>query len=210
MTAHAKYTRKVLPDKNTPRGPGFDQMSKEKLAEVLLRNRTPIEVRFWWDVDKSPHPTGCWMWRGALFATGHGQVGYKGRTRRAHHISLMLAGRNPEVPGTVVDHMCRNRACVNPDHLRIVPERVNGLENNDSPFAQNARRHHCKVCGKPLSGENLAVVPYLRKKTKHGYLLDQPVLKHGRQCLSCYPGLWRHAAIPRPRPPGSRDRKSVV
>lgn len=196
-TPHTKYIRKTKPER---RGRGFADMTPEQKARRTARRWTPIHIRFWWDVEKTPT---CWLWKGALLASGHGQVSVNGRMRKAHHISLELAGQTALVEGMVVDHVCRVRNCVYPGHLRLVPEAVNALENNLNPWAQNKLRANCKVCDNPLSGENLALVPHTRTKTKHGFPLAEPKTILARQCLTCYPHLWRHAAIPRPRPPGS-------
>lgn len=200
-TPHSKYAPKTQPVK---RGSGgLQNMTKEARARADLRRFTPIEVRFWWDVDKNG-PGGCWLWLGTIETGGHGRVSVRNRDRRAHHVSLELAGQNPMIEGHVVDHICRVRHCVNPDHLRIVPERVNSLENNLSPSAVHARKTHC-LRGHPLSGENLALYKPKRRKTRHGNFFE---CRHPtRVCLTCRPSYWRWAVIPRERPPGSRRLK---
>lgn len=64
----------------------------------------------------------CWTWIACLQRNGYGKVGYrlgdgKYRTWLAHRLSYeLLVGPIP--PGLVIDHLCRNRACINPDHMR--------------------------------------------------------------------------------------------
>lgn len=71
----------------------------------------------------------------------------------AHRVSVFMSGR--EIPeGMCVDHICRVRTCVNPDHLRVVTHRQNTIDFGTGPAAINARKTHC-VHGHPLFGENV-------------------------------------------------------
>lgn len=69
----------------------------------------------------------CWLWTGSRDGKGYGQInegGNGGRPRRAHRVIYeAVMGAIP--PGLHIDHLCRNRVCVNPAHL----EPVTGREN---------------------------------------------------------------------------------
>lgn len=70
--------------------------------------------------------TGCWEWQGNVDSHGYGQTLYLGRRIGAHRFAyLLLVGEIPA--GLVLDHRCRNRLCVNPDHLEPTTNRENVL-----------------------------------------------------------------------------------
>lgn len=78
--------------------------------------------RFW---EKVRQDGACWVWTGALQPGGYGyfSVG-EGRYTGAHRWAYeFLVAPIPD--GLVIDHLCRNRKCVNPYHLEPVPQRVN-------------------------------------------------------------------------------------
>jgi len=95
--------------------------------------------RFWAKVDKSGD---CWLWIGATNKGGYGSLTINRKTYGAHRIAIQLAGIEIP-PGLHVDHKCRNRLCVNPDHLRLVTPRQNVLENSMGLAALNAAKTHC-------------------------------------------------------------------
>jgi hypothetical protein len=66
----------------------------------------------------------CWRWKAAVSDTGYGSIGVEGKTCYAHRIAYeRYKGSIP--PGFDIDHLCRNRWCVNPDHLEAVPRTIN-------------------------------------------------------------------------------------
>ncbi len=81
----------------------------------------------------------CWLWTGARHNAGYGQYGKPARL--AHRMSYeAFVGPIPD--GLTVDHLCRNRLCVNPSHLEPVALAVNVLRGESLP-AKNARKTHC-------------------------------------------------------------------
>lgn len=94
--------------------------------------------RFWRHVEKTPD---CWNWTGVLAGGGYGKFNFRYVGIQAHRVSFFLAGR--VIPdGMVLDHLCRNRRCVRPDHLEAVTEREN-VHRGISPAAGNALKTHC-------------------------------------------------------------------
>lgn len=67
---------------------------------------------------------GCWMWTAYINPDGYGMFKHRGAMRLAHGASYELH-IGPVPDGLELDHLCRNRACVNPDHLEPVPHKVN-------------------------------------------------------------------------------------
>lgn len=79
------------------------------------------QERFWPKVEKTD---SCWNWTGSLLRDGYGLFRADGKTVRAHR--WIYAQTYGDLPlGYQVDHVCRNRKCVNPDHLRAATNKQN-------------------------------------------------------------------------------------
>ena len=110
----------------------------------ILRDRTEA---FWVKVDGSGGIDDCWTWAGARYTHGYGYHSDGTARIPAHRWAYEhLIGPIPE--GLVLDHLCHNRACVNPWHLDPVTTLVNNRRT------ESATKTHC-VHGHRLAGNNL-------------------------------------------------------
>lgn len=121
--------------------------------------------RFWVKVEKTDT---CWLWIAAVSGSGYGNF-YIGKVDGryvnvpAHRWAWQDSGR-ALIEGLELDHICRNRKCVNPDHLQQVTHRENVLLGI-SPWALRAQVTHCPA--------------------GHEYTEQNTVMDKGRRCRTC-------------------------
>lgn len=89
--------------------------------DLLVRRSKPSIERF---IPKVQKTDNCWLWIGAQDGHGYGVFRYNGTSHKAYRVSYELF--NGPIPEKLqLDHLCRNRICVNPDHLEIVTQKEN-------------------------------------------------------------------------------------
>lgn len=111
--------------------------------------------RFWSKVEKTET---CWLWKGTkskstsdIYGAFPRKIDGKTAVRRAHRVAYELV-KGPIPDGLVIDHLCRNPLCVNPDHLEPVTQQENTLRGI-GPSAKNAVKTECDK-GHPFDDEN--------------------------------------------------------
>lgn len=120
-----------------------------------ISNKTPIHVKL--ILYSEDGPNGCRVWMRGRNTHGYGRVSYNGKWCAAHRVSYeTFVGPIPA--GLDLDHLCRNRACINPAHLEPVTEKENALRGIGF-CALNAAKTHCKY-NHHLDGDNLYIYQY--------------------------------------------------
>lgn len=105
-------------------------------------------------VDES---TGCWIWTAALMPNGYAQFRYS-RAKNGYGHRFAYEHYKGSIPdGKQIDHLCKVKACVNPDHLEIVVAKEN-IRRIGPRRSANREKTHCKH-GHPLVGDNVYRTP---------------------------------------------------
>lgn len=100
-----------------------------------------VMSRFWDKVEKT---NNCWMWNGAKTTNGYGLFWYDGKSTLTHRFIYELLMNH--IPNNLtIDHLCRNRACVNPSHMEVVNIKENTRRGISKIISStNSKKRHCK------------------------------------------------------------------
>lgn len=124
------------------------------MSDPLGRSTPPID-RLVFRCVETEH--GCWEFTGPKDHKGYARFRVQGRKVFAHRFMWEFF-RGPWPEGLTYDHLCQNKACVNPWHGEPVPSGVNSKRAQGNRAAINAAKTHCPQ-GHPLSGANLRYAP---------------------------------------------------
>ena len=117
--------------------------------------------------------SGCWIWKGSLTYGGYAHLTWNGTLWVGHRLIYEIF-KGPIPPGLELDHLCRVRRCVNPDHVEPVTHKVNVLRGL-GVTAEAAQATHCP------SGHSYDETNTLWSKDKRRYC---------RQCLRARAAQW--------------------
>lgn len=146
--------------------------------------------RFWAKVALALDGSGCLNWLGSRKRSGHGLFRIGGRNVYAHRWAWE-EWNDPIPEGLVIDHLCRNPSCVNPDHLEVVTQRENVLRGM-APAAHNARKRTCDRGHEFVKRDGRRRCPRCDREAKRRYkrqrVLTDPVsVCQARDCVEPIP-----------------------
>lgn len=104
-----------------------------------------------WTVERPPS-TPCWIWTGYIDRRGYGHFSVSGEDTVVHRFAYQTFV-GPIPAGLEIDHLCRVRSCVNPDHLEPVTRRTNQRRGPATIATRNLRKTHCPA-GHPYNSAN--------------------------------------------------------
>jgi len=129
----------------------YTRVKRHGDAAIAKVDHTPARER-WKTSYTVDSDNGCWNWTGPIYkGQGHGfiQDGAANRYMAHRYVWEQIVG--PIAKGLVLDHLCKNKACVNPEHLEAVPQEINAYRGGVD--GGNAAKTHCSY-GHEYSPEN--------------------------------------------------------
>lgn len=148
--------------------------------------------------------SGCWIWQQSIDDRGYGKTSWKGSTGPAHRLSYRIFKGDVEI-GKEIHHECKNRACINPEHLTcLTPGEHKAVEsalrhvefctNGHEMIASNVYRYpgtdklSCRECKRIWAKEHRALKPEkLQCRRGHPYTEESTRWYQGRRyCKPCH------------------------
>lgn len=131
----------------------------ESVAKLTPAYIEKMRIRFMAKVEIQLHPesvleTPCWLWTGSTHYKGYGEFRVGKRKVKAHRLALVLFGGKTDTLELVTDHICRVRACCNPQHLEFKTTKANIFADGSLALAKGLReKTHC-VAGHEFTDDN--------------------------------------------------------
>lgn len=116
----------------------------------MIDNQEPYKARIYARIHPEPN-SGCWLWVGAHDAKGYGNARFPNASgvnavQNVHRIVYQIE-RGPIPEGLCLDHLCRNPACVNPDHLEVVTYSENIMRGESPQLSRRRMMGNRLRCG---------------------------------------------------------------
>jgi hypothetical protein len=155
---------------------------------IIFTKKEAVRIFPYISIDKT---TQCWNWTRKL-DNGYGRIWFRGKRWRVYRLlylwKFLQLPKWKSFADPEIDHLCNNRACVNPDHLKLTDHKKNILRGN-GPTAINSRKtlcihghplpptkksngRHCKVCNK------IYMTSEKRKAYKRKYYQEHYAIKN--------------------------------
>lgn len=115
-------------------------------ADVLLRLFDKVEIDLLKGIVVDGEFEPCWIRKGWSTGKGHSKISVDGADLVAHRVLWVLLF-GPICPGILLDHLCRQRSCINPKHLDPVPSVINTRRGEAVLFAKRHHEQHAAPAG---------------------------------------------------------------
>jgi DNA-binding transcriptional regulator YiaG len=139
----------------------FDPFLEIKLEDLLAKTITT--------------ETGCMEWQGARRPDNYGMLSRHSKEMRVHRLSCFLAHGETTIPRAVVMHLCDNRPCINPEHLRWGTQKENIQDASAKGLMKG--RNHTRGEDHPMSKLTWLQVNQIRRMRRHNKIPQRVVAK---------------------------------